>query len=425
MNKIVTRPSPGGSKLSPRETEQAFNRSTLALMRGQQALKRLEEKTAEVEEAAGRATVTRTTARTAEDRKRIAAEIVGSFEGDFVRAFGDFAVATVHEADGLKRHDPRLQRAPGGASEGNPADGGILVPEQFVPIIKQTTYDISEIAGLVDHRETDNPLGTVKIPGIDETSRADGSRWGGFASYWDDESGSVSTSFPRSKMIEFSTRKIHITTRVSRELLNDAPMLGAYLLTGFIEEGSFKIDTAIISGTGSGKPLGFLNSPALISVPKETGQAAATIVKENVDKMWARMPAPSRKRAMWLINEDAEPQLQALAGAVGSGGVLIYRPPGAVSAFGENATLYGRPLKVIEQNPALGTAGDISVIDPTQYILVDGGAKSLMSLHTRFDNDEVVFRFTWRVDGKPTYSTPITPYSGSSTRSPFVCIAAR
>src|SRR5258708_6429300 len=202
-------------------------------------------------------------------------------------------------------------------------------------------------------------------------------------------------------------------------------MLGAYLLTGFAAEGSFKLDTAMISGTGAGQPLGFVNSKALISVPKQSGQAPATIVKENIDGMWARLPAPCRQRAMWLINEDAEPQLQALNGAVGTGGALLYRPPGAVSAFGENATLYGRPLKVIEQNPALGTAGDISVIDPTQYIIIDGGAKSLMSLHARFDNDEVVFRFTWRVDGLPAYSSPITPYSGSSTRSPFVCVASR
>jgi HK97 family phage major capsid protein len=422
MNRIVTRPSPKARTAADvvHEGTQHIQRTTLALMRSQHALKRLEEKTVEAEEDASRVPVPRT--RTTEDRKRRAAEIVGSFDGDFVSAFGSFAGAVVRDLDGVR--DPRLTRAPTGASEGSPTDGGFLVGEQFEGL-KDTIYAAGQVAPFVDRRETGNPLAAVKIPGIDETSRADGSRWGGFASYWDDESGSVSASFPRSKMIEFSTRKLHTTTRVTSELLNDVPMLGAYLLTGFIAEGSFKIDTAIISGTGSGQPLGFLKSPALISVPKQSGQAAATIVKENIDGMWARLPAPCRQRAMWLINEDAEPQLQALNGAVGTGGALLYRPPGAVSEFGENATLYGRPLKVIEQNPALGTAGDISVIDPTQYIMVDGGAKSLMSLHARFDNDEVVFRFTWRVDGKPAYASAITPYSGSSTRSPFVCVAAR
>jgi HK97 family phage major capsid protein len=425
MNKIVTRPSPGSSTLlsAAQEGTRHMQRSTLALMRSQHALKRLEEKTAEVEREASHAPITRT--RTAEDRKRRAAEIVGSFEGDFVRAFGAFASAVADDASGMRVHDPRLVRAPSGASEGDPTGGGFLVNEQFVPTIQKTAYDISDIAGLVDRRETDNPLASIKLPGIDETSRADGSRVGGFATYWDAESGSVATSFPRNKLIEFATYKMHTSTRVTSELFRDSSMLGGYLLAGFMEEASFKIDTATISGTGSGQPLGFMNSKALILVPKQTGQAPATIVKENIDGMWARLPASCRKRAVWLINEDAEPQLQALNGAVGTGGALLYRPPGAVSEFGENATLYGRPLKVVEQNPALGTAGDISVIDPTQYIMVDGGAKSLMSLHARFDNDEVVFRFTWRVDGKPAYSSPIIPYSGSSTRSPFVCVASR
>ena len=38
-------------------------------------------------------------------------------------------------------------------------------------------------------------------------------------------------------------------------------------------------DVAFISGTGAGQPLGILNAPALVTVSKETGQAADTIVK--------------------------------------------------------------------------------------------------------------------------------------------------
>ena len=373
MKRIITRPSPGSATLldATNEGTRHIQRSTLALMRSQHALKLLEEKTALAEEEASRAPAPRT--RTAEDRKRRAAEIVGSFEGDFVTAFGKFAIAVCGEASG--KPDPRITKAPSGGSEGSLVDGGALVPDQFFQL-KRTLYDASALAGFADIRETANPLATIKIPGIDETSRQDGSRAGGFVSFWDQEAGLVAASWPKNKMIEFWPRKLHAATRVTSELLNDAPMLGAYLLNGFIEEGSFKIDAAMISGTGIGQPLGYLNSPSLIAVAKETGQAAATIVKENIDKMWSRLPAPSRKRAMWLINEDAEQQLQALNGAVGTGGALIYRPPGAVSDFGGRATLYGRPLEVIEQNPALGSVGDISVINPSQYIIIDGGAKS-------------------------------------------------
>jgi len=45
---------------------------------------------------------------------------------------------------------------------------------------------------------------------------------------------------------------------------------------------------------GAGTPLGILNSTALITVAKETGQGSATVISENVNKMWKRLPAPSR-----------------------------------------------------------------------------------------------------------------------------------
>jgi hypothetical protein len=43
----------------------------------------------------------------------------------------------------------------------------------------------------------------------------------------------------------------------------------------------------------------------------------------------------------------------------------------------------------------------------------------------RFLNDEMVWRFVWRVDGQSAFASPITPYAGSSTRSPFVALATR
>ena len=169
-----------------------------------------------------------------------------------------------------------------------------------------------------------------------------------------------------------------------------------------------------------GVPLGILNSPALISVAKQSGQSAATIVGENVANMWSRFPVPCRRRGMWFCNEDAEAQLETLAGA---SGLALYMPAG--TGGNPYPLLKGRPLIALEQCPALGAVGDIVLADLSQYVLIDNGVKSALSVHARFDTDEVVFRFVWRVDGKSAYSTPITPYNGSSTRSPFVCVAAR
>ena len=39
--------------------------------------------------------------------------------------------------------------------------------------------------------------------------------------------------------------------------------------------------------------------------------------------------------------------------------------------------------------------------------------------------DENVFRFIYRVDGKPIWNKPLTPYKGSASVSPFVTLAKR
>jgi HK97 family phage major capsid protein len=118
---------------------------------------------------------------------------------------------------------------------------------------------------------------------------------------------------------------------LTNRLLRDASAVQSIFTQAFSEEMSFMIEDALINGTGAGMPMGILNCPALVSVSKETGQAAATLVKENIDKMWARMWGRSRKNAIWLINQDIEPQLAGLKHEVGTGGVPVYLPPGGLS----------------------------------------------------------------------------------------------
>ena len=158
---------------------------------------------------------------------------------------------------------------------------------------------------------------------------------------------------------------------------------------------------------------------------KETGQTATTVVKANVDKMWSRMHGRSRQNAVWLINQDVEPQLEALAADVGTGGVPVYLPPGGI-ADTPNARLKGRPVLVTEYNATLGTVGDILLVDLGQYLSVTkGDVQAATSIHVQFTTDETAFRFTYRVDGQPWWSAALTPFKGSDTQSPFVALATR
>jgi HK97 family phage major capsid protein/HK97 family phage prohead protease len=318
--------------------------------------------------------------------------------------------------------DDRLQRAPSGLNTEDPTAGGWLIEPEFSQQWITSIYGMSPFAGLCDRRQTDNPLGEVKIPGIDETSRADGSRNGGVLAVWPREGTAVNASIPRWKMIEFAGNKVQAYVFGTNELMNDAPMFEAHLNKVVPEELAFQLDLKIISGSGVGVPLGVLNSSALITVPKVGGQTAATIVNNNILDMWRRLPAPSRRNAIWLVNEDADAQLEILA-TDAAGPPNIYIPAGMCG--NEYPLLKGKPTIAIEQCPVLGQLGDIILMDPSNYIIADGGIKTAVSLHAQFINDQAVLRFTWWVDGQPAFASPITPYNGSNTRSPFIALAPR
>jgi len=320
------------------------------------------------------------------------------------------------ERDSIEDH--RLVRAPTGASEGDPAGGGFLVPAVWAQQMLSQAYNDSTLAQLCTRWPTSNPLSEINFPGIDETSRQDGSRYGGVTSRWlgEGDSNTPILSFPRFKNLTFTPRKLLGACVVTDELIDDAPLLTAYINRAFGAEFGFRLDSAIFNGSGAGTPLGYLSSPCLVTVAKDAAQPAATISSTNVQNMFARLPAPSRRRAIFVVNEDAESVLSSLP-------PQIYVPAGdGGSEFGR---LHGRPILAIEQAPALGTLGDITLIDPQHFLLIDGGTKPALSVHFRFDSDSSVFRFVLRTDGRPEYASPVTPFNGTITRSPFVALAAR
>jgi HK97 family phage major capsid protein len=345
--------------------------------------------------------------------------------GSGFASLGDH-LAVIAEAcnAGNSSPDRRLVRAPSG--EGDPSSGGFLVATQWATELVGFAYEEAVLAPLCDRRRTSTPLADVKVPAIDETSRADGSRWGGALSYWLAEASTITTTFPRYKQLNFSSKKLVVAIFVSNELLSDVPMLEAHVRRVFAAELAFKLDLAVLNGSGAGVPLGVLNAPCLIEVAKATGQAPATIVADNVRQMWLRLPAPSRKRAIWLVNEDVDAQLDNLTDALGTAGVVphLYKPAG--DDGNPFPLLKGRPVLTMEQSPQLGQVGDIVLADPIHYVLVDGGVTPVLSVDVDFLDDQSVWRFVLRVDGQPAFASPITPYNGSSnTRSPFVTLASR
>jgi HK97 family phage major capsid protein len=331
--------------------------------------------------------------------------------------------------------DPRLAQvgfigAASGLSEGVMSEGGALVQTDFQDGLMAGAMAESKVWSKAVKIPISGNASGVKIKAIDETSRADGSRWGGIRAYWVEEAGEITASKPSFRIIDLQLKKLGGLCYATEELLADAAALEAVVRQGFAEEFSFKLDDAAIRGSGAGRPQGILNATAKVAVAKETNQAAATVNYKNITKMWARCPARSRAKAVWFMNQEVEEQLDHIYMQTGTSGVAphasVYVPAGVGGSA--TATLKGREVVPIEQCEAIGTEGDIVLADMSQYITCQkGGVKQAASMHVRFIYDELTFRWTLRVDGQPSWAAAMTPYKATSgsTLSPFVTLAVR
>jgi len=341
------------------------------------------------------------------------------------KSLGEQLTAVANAAQPGQAVDPRLMiGAATGMGEGVQSDGGFLVQTDFSSEMLRDTI----ATGILSSRTRRIPIGPnsngLKINAVDETSRAS-SRFGGIIAYWLAEAGTKTASAPKFRQIELDLKKLIGLFYSTDELLMDATALEGVVRGWFAEEFGFQVDDKIVNGSGAGVPLGILNAPALVSVTKETSQTAATIVAENIEKMYSRMPASSLARAEWYINQEIWPQLFQLHHAVGTGGFSVFVPGGNL-AGGPFGTLLGRPIVPIEQAAALGTVGDIMFADLQKYLMIEkGGIQSASSIHVQFLTDQTVFRFTLRTDGQPIPNSARTPYKGSATQSPFVALATR
>jgi HK97 family phage major capsid protein len=300
-------------------------------------------------------------------------------------------------------------KAPTGLQEGIPSAGGFLVGTDRAAGLLSRVYNVGQLLQRTDMVGISANSNGMTFYAEDETSRVDGSRRGGILAYWAAEAEEKTKSKPKFREMELKLRKAIGLVYATDELLADADALQSWIMQNLPEELSFVVENSVINGTGVGMPLGILNSAAPVSIAKETGQAAATIVAENIDKMWARRWIGGRNYA-WFVNQDTGPALATLNRAVGTGGALVYSPPGGLSQA-PYGSLKGAPVFEIEYAATLGTVGDIMLLDLSQYQMINkGGVQSDSSIHVRFVYDETVFRFVYRVDGQPKWDSALTPF---------------
>ena len=343
-----------------------------------------------------------------------------SYDNEF-EDMADFLQSTYH---GNYAGQERWRKIRNDYSSIDAATGGFLVPER----LRAELLSVALETAIVRPRARTIPMDSARVPfpTIDSTSNAS-TVYGGIAAYWTEEGASMTESEASFGRIVLDASKLTAYCEVANELLQDSIISFAALIDQLFPAAiSWFEDIAFIRGTGVGQPLGVMLSPSLVSVAKETGQTADTILWENIVKMYSRMLPGSLNSAVWLANIDTFPELATMSLSVGTGGSAIWLNNGAA---GPPMTILGRPVIFTEKMETIGGGGsgkDIAFIDFGYYLIGDRmQMRAESSPHVKFSNDITAYRVIERVDGRGWLQSAITPNKGTNTLSPFVTLDER
>lgn len=325
------------------------------------------------------------------------------------------------------KRDERLDKvnaAALGTNGGTGADGGFLLQEDFAGMILESAVQSSPLLNRLDRYTCSSSANAMRWLHADETD-VSASVFGGVQMYWAAEAATVAASKPQFREMKLDLEKMMGFAYCTDEMLEDASFLSGFLGNAFSLAADRLLIDGVLNGDGVGKPVGILKSDALIEVAKESGQAAGTFVGANAIKMQARSMPRNRDKLVWLMHPDLEEQLPYLALQSGEAAKFLWNPEGGLGGFDTQRVL-NKPVLYEDSCAAVGSRGDVLLIDPTQYILlVKGTARQDWSVHVEFLTAQNCFRMIFRCNGAPKVNTPLTIKNSTKTRSPFITLAAR
>ena len=302
--------------------------------------------------------------------------------------------------------------------------GSLVLPE-FAPAIMEQSWTNSLWEATDNYTVAGN---TMKFPKSRDNDRRDGSRNAGVSHAWFGEEQPMTGSRAHVDRVTLELKKLGVVIFVTEELLSDSTYaLEQWFSRKVYEEINFALGKAIVLGTGSTQPLGYLNSAAVVTVAAEDGQGV-DILGVNILNMWRRRIAANEARYVWYVNQNVEAKLAQMQ--LGSAGdmQLVYVPAGGLSGS-PYATLMGRPVIVTEFQPTLGQRGDIALVDLKGMATISkGGVTESVSPHVEFLRDLIAYKYTMRVDGRPFDDSPVIPFQGdpvNDSQSSFIVLEDR
>ncbi len=344
-------------------------------------------------------------------------------EGDPKKSFGDWCLAVArNDRNYLEKHygsrfTEWTTRA--ALAEASGAAGGYTVPvefhQQILQIVSEETF-IRPRAFVV-------PMGsaTMLIPYLDvSTVQSAGVSpfFGGVQMSWTAEAQTRTETEPQFKQMELKAWELSGYSVSSNVLLQDSVAgLEKFLMTLFARAIAWYEEYAFLQGSGAGKPQGMLGCSAAIAVTRASSNQVGFA---DVATMWARLLPASWNRAVWAFSPSVVPQLLQLKDGANRA-IFLSIDQGVTKA--PNWSLLGRPAIPTEKVPALGSRGDLMLLDPSFYVIGDRQQIEIAaSEHVNFLKNQMTWRVVERVDGQPWLDKPVTLQDGSTQVSPFVVL---
>lgn len=334
--------------------------------------------------------------------------------GNF-RSVGDFMECVIRgRSDRLRDLPIRESRD---LSTGVPSAGGVLVPPQYRAELLRVDPAIPTIRGLarVFPPDAAAPDAETNWPALDHGG--DRGRLAGVTAGWVAEGGLKFETQPVFASIKLTPRELAAFTELTDKILRNSNVgqIVADLLRDALSDVQ---EAAFFNGDGAGKPLGIMQSPCRIQIPRT---APGGIAWADVTAMLGRLPTGSLRgrSTAWICASTSLPALLQLEDTAAN---ALIKADSALRTGVPN-TLYGLPIIYNERSPALGDVGDLILADLSYYLIADGSGPFLASDGgiVNFKTNRTLLKAFFNVDGQALLSEPLQLPNGQ-TVSPFVVL---
>jgi len=284
----------------------------------------------------------------------------------------------------------------------NPSAAQNLVPPEFRAELQQLPYDQPSVFDRVT--VVPSSTGLVTWPALVQTAA---NEFGGVAFQWLGEGAEKPETEPEFEQKEIATHELSGYTEISERLLARSSInLETLLASLFRGAMVYTIDNAILQGSGTGQPLGIINTTGINLV---TRAAAEAVGYADLVNLKHAVKAVHRGGATFCLEDSVETGLELLTDTQG-------RPLfNASVANGPYDRLTGYPYIVGTNNPALGYVGDIVYGNLRHYVLVmEEDITLARSEHVKFRENKIAFKVFTVVGGRLLQPRAMSMLSGLS-----------